>query len=131
MHHTHVVCAFACYFKVRFSLSQSLAWDKQEAKFKVVMSVQKHLLHSQDLACLCSILHLKNHYFFISLIFSFISDLVGKLVQLEAYWILEEGEFTTLLQRREVEVNNAGLVFTTQRRDISTSRRCDVVTLIC
>ena len=96
-----------------------------------MLSVQKHLLHSQDLACLCSILHLKNQYFVILLIFSFISDLVGKLVQLKAYWRLEEGEFKTLLQRREVEVNNAGLLFTAKRRDISMSRRCDVVTLIC
>ena len=80
-----------------FVLSQSLAWDKQEAKFGGVISVQKHSLHTRDLAFLCSILHLKNHYFVISLISSFIYDLGGKLVQLEAYWRLEEGDFTTLL----------------------------------
>ena len=50
-----------------------------------LMSVQKHSLHTYDLACLCSVLHLKNLYFVISLIFSFISNIVGKLVQLEAY----------------------------------------------
>ena len=49
------------------------------------MSVQKHSLHTRDLAFLCSILHLKNHYFVILLISSFIYDLGGKLVQLEAY----------------------------------------------
>ena len=87
------------------------------------MSVQKHPLHTRDLACLCLVLHLKNRYFVILLIFSFISDLVGKFVQFEAYWRLEEGDFTTLLQRRDVEVNDTGLVFTTQC--------CDVVTLIC
>ena len=52
--------------------------------------------------CLCLVLYLKNRYFVISLIFSFIFDLVGKLVQLETYWRLEEGDFTTLLQRRDV-----------------------------
>ena len=66
------------------------------------MSVQKHSLHTRDLACLCSVLHLKNRYFVISLIFSFISNLVGKLVQLEAYWRLDEGDFTTVLQHRDV-----------------------------
>ena len=66
------------------------------------MSVQKHSLHTWDLTCLCLVLYLKNCYFVISLIFSFISDLVGKLVQLEAYWRLEEGDFTTLLQHRDV-----------------------------
>ena len=35
------VCVFACYFKVCFVLSQSLAWDKQEAKFEGMMSIQK------------------------------------------------------------------------------------------
>ena len=108
-------------------------WKKSQGFFSIwfVMSVQKHSLHTRDLVCLCSILHLKNHCFVILLIFCFISDLVGKLVQLEAYWRLEEGDFTTLLQRRNVEVNDTGLVFTAQRHDISTSQRCDVVTLIC
>ena len=64
VHHTHVVCVLASYFKVCFILSQSLSWDKQEAKFGGVMSVQKHSLHTRDLACLCSILDLKNRYFF-------------------------------------------------------------------
>ena len=68
-----------------FVLSQSLAWDKQEDKLEGVMSVQKHLLHTRDLACLCSVLHLKTRYFVISPIFSFIYDLIGKFVQLEAY----------------------------------------------
>ena len=71
------------------------------------MSVQKHSLHTWDLACLCSVLHLNNCYFVISLIFSFIFNLVGKLVQFKAYWRLEEGDFTTLLQRHNIEVNNA------------------------
>ena len=42
VHHTHVVCVPACYFKVCLIPSQSLAWDKQEAEFRGVMSVQKH-----------------------------------------------------------------------------------------
>ena len=63
-------------------------------KVSHLMSDQKHSLHIRDLACLCSVLHLKNRYFLISLIFSFIFDLVGKLVQLEAYWRLDEGDFT-------------------------------------
>ena len=98
MHHAHVVCVFACYFIVCFVLSQSLAWDKQETKFGGVMSVQKISLHSRDLACLCPVLHLKNWDFFILLIFSFMFDLVGKVVQLKAYWRLEERDFTTLLR---------------------------------
>ena len=52
---------------------------------KIPMSVQKHSLQTRDLACLCLVMHLKNHYFVILLIFSFIYDLVGKLVQLGAY----------------------------------------------
>ena len=125
MHHTHVAYVLASYFKVCFVLSQSLAWDKQEAKFGDVMSVQKYSLHTRDLACLCSVLHLKNRYFVISLIFSFISDLVGKLVQFEAYWRLDEGVCTTMLQRRDVG----------QRRWIGlycpTSRRLKVAMLRC
>ena len=95
------------------------------------MSVQKHSLQTRDLACLCSVMHLKNRYFVISRIFSFIYDFVGKLVQLGAYWRLEELDFTTLLQRCDVEVNDTRLVFTTQHHNVSMSRRCDVVTLIC
>ena len=85
------------------------------------MSIQKHSLHTWDLVCLCSILHLKNCYFVISLIFSFLYDLVGKLVQLEAYCRLDEGDFTTLLQHRNVEVNDVGLVFIAQHRDVAMS----------
>ena len=32
----------------------------------IVMSVQKHSLHTWDLAYLCLVLHLNNHYFVIS-----------------------------------------------------------------
>ena len=45
--------------KCVFFFSQSLAWDKQEARFGGGMSVQKHSLHTRDLVCLCSVLHLK------------------------------------------------------------------------
>ena len=51
--------------------------------------------------------------FVISLIFSFIFDLVGILVQLKAYWRLEEGDFKTMLQCRDVEVNDVRPVFNT------------------
>ena len=104
MHHTHVVCVFVCYFNLCFVLSQSLAWDKHEAKFGVD-ECPKTLIRYTDLVCLCLVLHLKNRYFFILLIFSFIYDLVGKLVQLEAYWRLEEGDVNTLLQRCDVPMS--------------------------
>ena len=125
LHHAHVVYVFSCYFKVCFVLSQSLAWDKQEAKFGDVMSVQKHSLHTQDLACLCSILHLKNYYFIILLIFSFIFDFVGKVVQMKAYLRLEERDFTTLLQRRDASMsrhlNVSTFLCNSQRRNVVMS----------
>ena len=43
-------------------------------------------------------------YFVMLLIFSFMFDFVSKVVQLKAR--LEERDFTTLLQRRDVEVND-------------------------
>ena len=104
-----------------FELLRKYSMKLNPLKCAFVMSVQKHSLHTRYLACLHSILHLKNRYFVISLIFSFIYDLVGKLVQFEAYWRLEERDFTTLLQRHDIEVNNTRLVFTAQRRNVSTS----------
>ena len=49
----------------------------------------------------------KDCYFVMLLIFSFMFDFVGKVVQLKAYWRIEERNFTTLLQRHDVEVNDA------------------------
>ena len=42
-------------------------------------------------------------------------------MQLKAYLKLEEEDFTTTFQRRNIKVNDAGLVFIVQRRDVSTS----------
>ena len=116
-------------------MSQSLTWDKQETKFRGVMSVKKQSLHTQDLACLCSVLHLKNWDFVIFLIFSFMFDLVGKVVQLKAYWRLEEIDFTTLLQRRDASTSRLSNIATLRSTTLSglqypTSRRC-VATLRC
>ena len=136
MHHTHVVCVFACYFIVCFVLSQSLTWDKKETKFGGVMSVQKHSLHTRDLACFCSVLHLKDWDFVIFLIFSFMFDLIGKVVQLKAYWRLEERYFTTLLQRLGASTSRLSNIaklrsMTLYGLQYPTSRRHNVATLRC
>ena len=52
-------------------------------------------------------------------------------MQSKAYWRLEEGDFKTLLQHSDVEVNDVRPIFNTQRHDAATSRRYDVVTLMC
>ena len=63
-----LVCYYLCvWFKVCFLLG-----DKQEAKFRGVMSAQKHSLQTRDLARFRFISYIYDDVFITFLIFSFI-----------------------------------------------------------